>query len=457
MTGAAAWILAPCSAAWKRAARSSGGCGPPWWPRPQNDAGFMSQLKEAIIETTILVIPDILERFTPIEDSLQGQGENFRMSLRMQDSGMLARIPIRRDAGGGYDIEGGYRGPGGQLSADAVHGLGRRYLQQRPAEQAAGKDPGLAGRLVGEMGDGRPWLQVDTENVAWDGDAFQFDVSVKPQEDGEPVGPGKDYRLSIPIAENGEADYGGIEALANQAAREWVQDHVGAGQDAVKQAVREHLQEVAKAYVSWVIAEQQKDVQRFWDAFNGELKKKLEEATKLEKKVEEVRAKLKKGVADLEVKTTNRFTPGITMGLSIAAKTLWKELPGSMAEIAEGLSKLPGNMHKELSGSAAEIVKGLEFGFLAAGWAVLEAGWVVLRDVAAVAGPGLAVKIAQHAAKKVKVGQVLYKFARPVVNPSGKARRRIFIGEQVVSEALSTGNVIDFWLARKTQLKESLL
>ena len=433
----------------EKAAQEHWGFRPALAAKAQHDSKFMSQIKEAIVDRAIRVIPNILEMFDPVEDSLQGEGEAFRLTLMMHGSGMLVSIPVRGAVGGGYEVgaviealEGSYqRVLAMDSGADIFSGTQRSDLRTNIPTWLDG--------IMGEMGICQPSVLVDTEHVELDGDAFHFGVSITPQKGGETSGPRKEYRLSIPIAENGAADYSGTEALAGKIAGEWVQDHAGASHDAVNQLVQEHLLEVVTAYVPWVIAEQQKDVQKFWDAFNGELKKKLEEATKLEKKVEEVRAKLKKNAAELEINTTSSVAPGVIEGLCFAAATLWRELPGSMVEIAEGVSKLPGNMHKELSGSAAEIVKGLEFGFLAAGWTVLEAAWVVLRDVAAIAGPGIVIKIAQQVAKSVKVGHILYRFARPVANPSAKARIRIAIGEQIASGALSVGNVIDFWFSAK--------
>ena len=201
--------------------------------------------------------------------------------------------------------------------------------------------------------------------------------------------------------------------------------------------------------MAWVIAETQKDVRRFWNAFNTELQNKLEEVTRLEKKVEEVHAKLREEAGKVEAKPSHSGAPGVFAGLSLLPPALWKSLPGGMVDIVKGVAKLPGAMHKELSGSAAEIVKGLKFAFLAAGWVMLETAWIVIKDVAAIAGPGLVVKAAQRVAKTYKAGSVVYRFTRPVANPSAKAKKHIGIAEQIASAGATAGNAAHFYFTMK--------
>jgi len=87
------------------------GCQEQWGLRPslvaeaRHDAGFMSQLKQAIIETDIQVNSNILEKFDFYPKGLAGEMVTCHIPVKMQGSGMSVSIWACAE-NGGYDLDG---------------------------------------------------------------------------------------------------------------------------------------------------------------------------------------------------------------------------------------------------------------------------------------------------------------------------------------------------------------
>ncbi|MBU4277490.1 MAG: hypothetical protein KKC30_12180 [Proteobacteria bacterium] len=90
----------------ERAAQEHWGLHLPLLPGAKQDAGFMNQVKQAIIDDTILVLPDILETFDFYPEGLTGEMIPCHIPVKMKGSGMVASIWGCVGEGGGYDLGG---------------------------------------------------------------------------------------------------------------------------------------------------------------------------------------------------------------------------------------------------------------------------------------------------------------------------------------------------------------
>ncbi len=90
----------------ERAAQEHWGLQLPLLPGAKQDAGFMNQVKQAIINETILVLPDILEMFDFYPDGLNGEMIPCHIPVKMKGSGMVVSIWGCVAEGGGYDLGG---------------------------------------------------------------------------------------------------------------------------------------------------------------------------------------------------------------------------------------------------------------------------------------------------------------------------------------------------------------
>ncbi|MFH2126417.1 MAG: hypothetical protein ABIK12_07855 [Pseudomonadota bacterium] len=90
----------------ERAAQEHWGLHLPLLPGAKQDAGFMNQVKQAIIDDTILVLPDILETFDFYPEGLTGEMIPCHIPVKMKGSSMVASIWGCVGEGGGYDLGG---------------------------------------------------------------------------------------------------------------------------------------------------------------------------------------------------------------------------------------------------------------------------------------------------------------------------------------------------------------
>ena len=86
------------------AAREHWGLQLPLLPGAKQDDEFMNQVKQAIIDETILVLPDILETFDFYPEGLTGEMIPCHIPVKMKGSGMVVSIWGCVGEGGGYDL-----------------------------------------------------------------------------------------------------------------------------------------------------------------------------------------------------------------------------------------------------------------------------------------------------------------------------------------------------------------
>lgn len=90
----------------ERAAQEHWGLHLPLLPGAKQDDEFMSQVKRAIIDDTILVLPDIMETFDFYPEGLAGKMIPCHIPVKMKGSGMVVSIWGCAAEGSGYDLGG---------------------------------------------------------------------------------------------------------------------------------------------------------------------------------------------------------------------------------------------------------------------------------------------------------------------------------------------------------------
>ncbi len=404
-------------------------------PKALQDPEFMETLKDLIVVQSILVTRDILTMFTPVKGSMTGSGDGCRLTLMMKNSNYLVQVPIRRDAKGGYDVEAviaaleqSYREVMFMDSQEVIFSADQRRVMREGASEW------LDGLLAAE-GISPPEVIVDTENVEWQDKGLLMKVRVSASES---VGvAGREYSLTVPFMQGGNADYSDIEPLAKKISAEWLKENPCLCSEAVYKSVQEPLREVVPAYVEWVIAEIQKDVQRFWDAFNAELKKKKELVKKFEKEAEEYVEKIKSETLE----EAKRPEPGVINGLIWAFPRVFRGLFEAAPKISEGLKVLLDQAPRHISANAEEMMKALEFGFKAAGVIIWETGWMVMWDVG-VAYLGNKIPFwSRKYVSSVKKGDKLYRFVSPLKKSAQKTGSKWDVGEFIFSRLIAGGQL----------------
>lgn len=222
----------------------------------------------------------------------------------------------------------------------------------------------------------------------------------------------------IPVSDRGEPDYKNIESLAREISAGWAARFNSKNADMFYDKIKTALQPQVKEYVEWIIEEERKVRQAFWDEFNKQLDRKLKEAEELEKKAVAAREQLRRSARDLvkiEAKPVDARSGGVMSQVEITITKILEEVSKTFGKIGEGVSKLPGQMHKAISNS--EIMKGLEFGFRAAGVVMEKTGQIVLYDVVfALLSSGMHAA-AKWAAKLPKAGSMIHRAFNFISSP----------------------------------------
>ncbi len=397
------------------------------------DPEFMAEIKDGIIVEAILCTGNILDMFTVVEGSLQGSGEACRLTLKMQGSGRLVDIPIRRDDKSGYDVTAVIAALEQSYREVLFMGSGEVILSAAQRQVMRAKAPAWLDGLLAAEGVASPEVIVDTENVAWEGSGLKMKITVSAKE-GK-TGAGKEYVLTIPLIEGGQGDYSVIEPLAKKITTDWLKENACLCSEALYQAVYEPMQELAPAYVQWVIAETQKDVQRFLDGFNAALEKKREELKKVEKELKELPGKLREEAG--KVKKLPTFPPTSRPPKGIRERFAWEYTSrlDKIAHIFRWIASIPGSMDEQISekGKGKEILKGLEFAFRCVWVIKLESTWSVLKDVARSYIGAKGPEILRKKVSSIKKGSKIYKFITPVIKSARKTGSSWYVAEFFLS------------------------
>lgn len=155
-------------------------------------------------------------------------------------------------------------------------------LEQRAADWAQG--------LMTEAGLALPKVEVNLETHAWVENSLRLYVDLY----DDPKVP---YELLVPVSDNGELDFSGIEQVAARIAQDWSQRAGRSSSEGLSARIAEQIGPDAREYAAWIIEVENNIRAEFWEVMNREMAGHLKKAEDLHEKAKKWRQDYDKWIA----------------------------------------------------------------------------------------------------------------------------------------------------------------